>query len=113
MYQPIILPYFRRQLEQYTKKYRHLKDAVIAVLDNFHKEQYTPLGQNIYKVRLRSKDIPRGKSKSFRLLVLVVEIEEYLVPITIYFKGDREDVTKKEINKHLENILLELSFLMR
>src|SRR3989338_2601480 len=105
MYQPLILPYFRRQLEPYAKKYRYLKEAVSSVLDDFRKEQHVHVGHSVYKVRLRSKDIPRGKSKSFRMLVLVVEVEGYVVPMTLYFKGDRDDITKKEIGHHLENVL--------
>ncbi|OHA65199.1 MAG: hypothetical protein A3D64_02205 [Candidatus Wildermuthbacteria bacterium RIFCSPHIGHO2_02_FULL_49_9] len=110
MYQPLVLPYFRRQLEPHASKYRHLKDAVAIALDDFRKEQHAHVGHNVYKVRLRSKDIPRGKSKSFRMLVLVRETEGYVVPMTLYFKGDRDDITKKEVNRHLENILLELQF---
>jgi len=108
MYQPIILPHFKRQLKRYTKKYRHLKEAVISILENFDKRQHVHIGSNVYKVRLHTKDIPRGKSKSFRLLILVIETEGYLVPICVYFKGDQEDVTKKEISDHLEMILFEL-----
>jgi len=37
-----------------------------------------------------------------------IEADKYLVPVCIYFKGDREDITKKEINDHLEIILFEL-----
>lgn len=111
MYQPLILPYFRRQLEPHAKKYPHLKDAVALALDNFRKEQHVHVGHNVYKMRLRSRDIPRGKSTSFRMLVLVVEVKGYVVPITLYFKGDKSDITKKEIGRHLENILLELQFL--
>lgn len=107
MYASIILPHFHRQLKRYTKKYRHLKEAVIESIENFRKDSSPHIGNNIYKLRLRTKDIPRGKSKSFRLLLLVIEEENYLVPLVIYFKGDKEDLTKKEINEHLEMILFE------
>ena len=110
MYQPVILPYFRRQIKPYLKKYRFLKDAIARVLDSFRREQHIHVGKGIYKVRVRSKDITRGKSKSFRMLVLVREAERYIVPITCYFKGDRSDILEKEINHHLENILFELQF---
>ena len=108
MSQFIILPHFYRQLKQLVKKYHHLKVAVINVLENFDKNKQTHLGQNVYKIKLRTSDVSRGKSKSFRLIVLVVESGVYLVPITIYFKGDRETVSQKELNAHLETILLEL-----
>ena len=108
MYQPIILPYFKRQLKQHAKKYRHLKEAVIDTLEHFEKAQHDNIGQNIYKVRVRSKDIPKGKSKSFRLLVLLIETEDYIIPLALYFKGDQENISKKEISDHIEIILFEL-----
>lgn len=108
MYQPVILSYFRRQLEEHSKKYRHLKEAVTETLRNFRKEASPHLGHNVYKVRLKTKDIPRGKSKSFRLLVLIVKVDQYIVPVALYFKGDQENISKKELNDHLENILWEL-----
>ncbi|MDI6882964.1 MAG: hypothetical protein QMC93_00605 [Patescibacteria group bacterium] len=108
VYQVIILPYFKRQLKYYVKKHRHLKDDVISVLERFNKKQHIHLEGNIYKIRLPSRDIPRGKSKSFRLIILVIERGKFIVPITVYFKGNKEDITKKELNKHLETILFEL-----
>ena len=37
-----------------------------------------------------------------------MELDGFLVPITVYFKGDRENIGKAEINAHLETILKEL-----
>jgi len=108
MYQPIILPHFRRQLKQHAKKYRRLKEAVIDTLEHFEKTQHVHIGNNVYKARVRSKDIQKGKSKSFRLIIFLIEKENYIVPLTLYFKGDQEDVSKKEINDHLEIIIFEL-----
>lgn len=42
------------------------------------------------------------------MLVLVMEKERFVMPIWLYFKGEREDISKKEINDHLEAILLEM-----
>ena len=106
-YQTIILPAFRKELKPYIKKFRSLKDSIIDLLDNFNHAQHINLGNGIYKIRLKIKEIPKGKSKSFRLIVLIMEIEKYLVPITIYFKGDQEDITKKELNTKLEAVLSE------
>jgi mRNA-degrading endonuclease RelE of RelBE toxin-antitoxin system len=108
MYQPIILPHFQKQLKRHTKKYRHLTEAVISILEDFDKRQHVYVGHNIYKVRVQTKDLPKGKSKSFRLIIFIVETEKYLVPICVYFKGTQEDITKKEINDHVEIILFEL-----
>ena len=108
MYQPIVLKYFKRQLKTYVKKQRDLKDSVIVALTKFDERQNDNLGGGIYKVRLKIKSLPKGKSKSFRLIVLVLESESYLVPIAIYFKSDKDSLSKKEINDHLQSVLFEL-----
>ena len=108
MYRIVILPHFKRQVKPYTKKYRHLKDTLIKVLEQFKPEQHSALGNGVYKVQIQSKDIPKGKSKSFRLIVLLVEVNQLLVPITIYFKGDQATITKQELNEQLELVLFEL-----
>lgn len=108
MYQVIILSCFRKQLKNYAKKYRCLKNEIISVLENFNKRQTICLGNNLYKIRLKTKDIPKGKNKSFRLIILIVEVEKFIVPIVLYFKGDRANMSKKEINNQLETILNEL-----
>lgn len=108
MHQTLILPHFKKQLKAYAKKYKYLKEVVIKTIQEFKKEQHTSLGGNIYKIRIKSKDILKGKSKSFRLLIFIIETGNYIVPIAIYFKGDKEDLTKKEINDHLAAILFEL-----
>ena len=89
-------------------KYRHLKDVIAGTLDDFHKEQHARLRGNMYKVRLRTKDMARGKSSAFRLIVLIVEVHNCVIPVTLYFKSDRVGITKKELNHHLEIILFEL-----
>ncbi|MFH1192312.1 MAG: type II toxin-antitoxin system RelE/ParE family toxin [bacterium] len=107
-YKTIILPYFRKQLKHYIKKYRSLKGAVIKELGGFDKKKAAHIGNNVYKMRLKCDDITKGKSKSFRLIILIIEADNFLVPITLYFKGDSENISKKELNDHLEKILLEL-----
>lgn len=111
MYQYLILPHFKKQLKQLSKKYRRLKDETVSTLKNFEKSKEQSLGNNLYKIRVKSKDIKRGKDKSFRLIVFIIEIQNYIVPITLYYKGDKKDMSVKEINSHLEIIILESRFL--
>lgn len=108
MYQIVILPHFHRQLKLYSKKYYNLKDDLISTLRKFDKRQSIPLGGGVYKIRLKSSDLPRGKSNSFRLIILLAETDKLLAPVAIYFKGRKANITKKELNQHLEIILYEL-----
>ncbi|MFQ5661794.1 MAG: hypothetical protein ACE5F2_00885 [Candidatus Paceibacteria bacterium] len=111
MYEYLILPHFKKQLKQLSKKYKHLKEEIIITLETFDRSQNQSLGNNLYKIRVKSKDIKRGKDKSFRLIVFIIEVQNYIVPIAVYYKGDRRDMTAKEINNHLEIIILESRFL--
>ncbi|OGF22959.1 hypothetical protein A2Y83_05040 [Candidatus Falkowbacteria bacterium RBG_13_39_14] len=77
-------------------------------MENFDKNKFVHIGNNVYKIRLKCDEIAKGKSKSFRLIIFIVEDDNILVPITIYFKGECESIGKKELNNHLEMILLEL-----
>lgn len=105
----LVLPHFKKQLKAYCKKYRRLKETTEEILENFYKNQGIYLGNRLYKIRIATKDIPRGKSKSFRLIILLLELDTLIIPVTIYFKGDKENISNKEINQHLEIILDEMN----
>ncbi len=107
-YQAVVLPHFSRQLKDAMKKYPRLKEAVIATLEAFDLRRHPHLGRHLYKVRLKAPGLVRGKSGSFRLILLLVEAERILVPLTLYAKSDREDITRREINHHLAAALFEL-----
>ncbi|GEM_PF-589278 len=107
-YSAIILPYFLRHAKRYTKKYPHLRSALLRALSDFDPRLHVHLGPGVYKIRLRTPDIRKGKSGSLRLIVLLIESQHHLVPVCLYFKGDREDIPLKELNDHLESILFEL-----
>lgn len=108
MHTSIIVPHFVRQVKTYCKKYRSLKEDVIDFLERFDVRQHKSLGRGLYKARLRVRSISRGKSASFRVIILLIEREDVLVPTALYFKGDQEDISQKEINNHLEAVLFEL-----
>jgi len=115
MRQYLILPHFKKQLKPLCRKYRHLKNDLIEILEDFNKSEHQTLKNSLYKIRMKCGDIPRGKNKSFRLIVFLVEIEtqNYIIPITIYYKSDKANISLKEINKHLEIILFEARFLQK
>jgi len=107
-YKTIVLPHFNKQLKVYCKKYRSLNVAILKSLKNFKKNNEVYLGDDLYKIRIGCKDISKGKSKAFRLILVIAQADNVIVPVVIYFKGDRSNISRKEINKHLNVILDEL-----
>lgn len=108
MYTPILLPHFRRQLKPLAKKHPGIEGSITGVVTFFAKDQGIHLGHDVYKLRLSPASFARGKSKSFRLMILLIEERKIAIPLTIYYKGDKQNVTKKEVNDHLEIIFYEL-----
>ena len=108
MYQPVYTDHFKKRLKKMRKKYPQLKRSIIALVDNFVKNQSISLGGNTYKLRFSTPDIQKGKNKSFRLVILLLEIENLIVPLTVYFKGDTDDISPQEIELHVEAVLSEL-----
>lgn len=108
VYKVVITSHFGKQLKPLTRKFRHLKRDIEETLPAFDKNLSIALGNYTYKLRLKSSDLQRGKSRSFRLIVFVVEYENILAPIAIYFKGEKEDLSKAEIAYHLTKVISEL-----
>ena len=107
-YKVVITSHFLKQLKPLIRKFRHLTKDIEKTLLSFDKSLNTPVGNYTYKIRLKSSDLKRGKSKSFRLIVFVVEYANILTPVAIYFKSEREDISKAEITYHLSKVIQEL-----
>jgi len=104
---------FQRSLKALKKKYRHVKDdflAQISVLEENPSAGDPIPGWNkeVWKVRVASSDIKKGKSAGYRLIYFwrADEIKVYL--LTAYFKGEKSDVTRSEIEALLKKLNQEL-----
>ncbi len=100
--------YFLRQIKPALKKYHDLEDDIIGALENFIPETATSLGHKLYKIRLRTPAISKGKNKSFRMVIFLFELGDIITPIVLYFKGDQENIDKRELITHLKNIVREI-----
>lgn len=99
-YQIFFAEHFKKQLKPYVRKYRRLQKDIVSALEKFDKSREISLGSQTYKTRVKSSDISKGKSHAFRMIILVVEIDNIIAPVVIYFKGDRASISKKEIARH-------------
>lgn len=108
MYQLYLSRYFIKQLKPLIKKYPHLADDLIIQLKKFRNDTAVPLGHSLYKVRIKSSDLAKGKNKSFRTIVYVLEMHSLLAPIAIYYKGDLENISQSKLEYALSMILTEV-----
>lgn len=109
MYNFFVSIHFKKQLKPLAKKYKSLKQQLISVLKNFNKENCSSLGSSVYKVRLSIAELHKGKNKAFRLIVLLIEAENLIVPLTVYFKGDKANISQQEIIVHTRQVKNEIS----
>lgn len=103
--------HFKKQIKPYIKKYRSLWGDICYALRVFDPRLAVRLKNGIYKIRVKSRDIPKGKNHAFRMIVLLVEVDNILAPLTIYFKGDQENISGKEIAHHVMIIEQEIPHL--
>lgn len=55
-------------------------------------EAGTPLGNNLFKIRLAIKSKGKGKSGGARVITLVLHRKETIVLLTIYYKSEVSDI---------------------
>ncbi len=65
--------------------------------------------KEIWKVRTASSDVKKGKRGGFRSIYLWEPGAGTIYMLSVYFKGDRPDVSKKEIERTLRKLNQELS----
>ena len=65
----------------------------------------TPLGNNIYKIRLAIASTGKGKSGGARIITYVAIPDETVLLLSIYNKGSRESISISEIQDILKNYL--------
>jgi mRNA-degrading endonuclease RelE of RelBE toxin-antitoxin system len=107
---------FQKCLKILKKKFRHIKNDIIDTIRKL--ESDAPLGdpvpgwdREIWKIRAASLDMKRGKSGAFRIIYLFKEDDCKVYLLTIYFKGDKEDISPDEIENLLKRLCDELETL--
>ena len=100
MYSYLITDYFEKELKRIIRKDPRIKENVKESLRKFKKENSIYLGKSVYKIRLRRNN--KGKSGGYRLFIMLMEIEKALVPIHIFSKTEKENISQEEISEYLE-----------
>jgi len=103
----------QRCIKSLKKKFPHIKDDLSPLFKNL--QNNPQIGDPIpgwhrkrWKVRVSSRDLKRGKRGAFRVIYAWTTGQSVLYPLFIYFKGEKEDITNKEIETLLKKLLLEL-----
>jgi len=98
--------HFKKEAKKLIKKYRFLK-VELEVLGNELTENPTsgiPLGHDVYKVRLSIASKGKGKSGKARIITFVKVVRETVYLVSIYEKGQLDNLTKDQIIEMLRKV---------
>lgn len=90
---------FKKEAKRLIKKYRSLKTEISELLIELKTNPIkgTPLGNDIYKIRLSIKSKGKGKSGGARVMSFVKVTETTVLLFSIYNKGEKDTISDKEI----------------
>ena len=98
---------FKKEAKRLIKKFPSLKQELLELGEVLSNEPYngTPLGNNLYKIRLSIKSKGKGKSGGGRVITyLVIENKEVYL-LTIYDKSEFDSIDDKVLKSIIDNLL--------
>ena len=98
---------FKKEARKLSKKYPSLKTELAALFTALETNPTvgTPLGNNIYKIRLAIASKNKGKSGGARVMSFVMVTETTVLLFSIYNKGDKNSISDDEIKDLLKDYL--------
>jgi len=108
-YRIIPTPVFQRDVKYLKKKYRHigldLEKLNSLLSDNpAYGDAIAGLEGRVFKARLASSDMGKGKSGGFRVIYFLKSSDDTIYLLTIYAKAYKEDIDPVEIKAILKKI---------
>ena len=100
---------FQKSIKALKKKYPHIKNDLldpIGVLEQDPSAGDPIPGWNkeIWKVRISSSDVKKGKRGGFRVIYFRKAGEMKIYLLAAYFKGKKAEISKKEIESLLKKL---------
>jgi mRNA-degrading endonuclease RelE of RelBE toxin-antitoxin system len=100
---------FQKSIKDLKKKYPHVKDDLLANVKALEKDPSAgdPIpgwNKEVWKVRVASSDVKKGKRGGYRLIYLWKAGEMKIYLLVAYFKGEKAEITKKEIETLLKKL---------
>jgi len=104
-YQINFTPDFERLFKRLTKKHKSLPSDLTKLVNllRVHPETGTPLGFNLFKIRLKISSKGKGKSGGARVITYLVHREKEIYLVAIYDKSEVDSLSKEQIKILLTN----------
>ena len=98
---------FKKEAKRLSKKYFSLKSELAKLFAELEENPTsgTPLGNDIYKIRLAIASKGKGKSGGARILSFVKVTQTTVLLFSIYSKGEVDNLTDKQIKELIKEYL--------
>lgn len=98
---------FKKEAKKLIKKFPSLRSEIAELGKKLAENPTigTPLGNNVYKIRLSIASKNKGKSGGGRVISFVKIVDETVFLLSIYSKGDRDNISDNEIEELLKDYL--------
>jgi len=94
--------YFITHYARLEKKLPNLKEDLLKALKAFDEKTAVSMGSSVYKIRIKSSDLNKGKSGGLRCYIYFFRQTESLVPFCIYLKSEDEDIPRDILKIHMQ-----------
>ena len=96
-------PEFKKAIRALKKRYRNIREDIAPTLIQIEAgqlpgDQISGTGFVVYKVRVRNRDLKKGKSAGYRI-IYQVESQNSVLLVDIYAKSDQTDISIESIRK--------------
>lgn len=103
---------FEKDLARLSKKFPNIRNDIHQAFDKVQSGSNfgsgIPGGKGkLYKLRVGSSDLKRGKSGGFRV-IFYLKAPSSLYPLICYFKGERGDVPIKDLEERAKELGLNI-----
>ncbi|WP_417429810.1 type II toxin-antitoxin system RelE/ParE family toxin [Halpernia sp.] len=99
--------HFKKDAKRLARKYASLKEELAELFTQLENDPTlgTPLGNDIYKIRLAIASKNKGKSGGARVISFVQINDSTILLLSIYNKGEKDTISDSEIQQIINNIL--------
>jgi mRNA-degrading endonuclease RelE of RelBE toxin-antitoxin system len=110
----VFLPeFFKKIIKELKKKYPHvgedLKTALRVLVNNPELGKTLRGFGDVKKLRVQNSDVERGKSGGYRLIYLVDDSGQRIIPLLLYSKSQKRDISKRELKTLLARLAQDLN----
>ncbi|MDQ3748618.1 MAG: type II toxin-antitoxin system RelE/ParE family toxin [Acidobacteriota bacterium] len=97
---------FQKQAKRLARRYKSFPHDLQILVDELKENASlgTPLGGNVYKIRLAITSKNKGKSGGARIIIYVYLQADTLYLLSIYDKADTENITDDELKYLIKEV---------